>query len=126
MSLFNFGKKKEEESKPACCCKTPVSEEQKNCCCTDSSPQAAKSNKGIQSIKVLGAGCKSCHTMYENTKAALKSMGIEAEVEYITDMEKIMSYGIMSMPGLVINEKTISAGRVLKPSDIEKLLQSLI
>lgn len=44
------------------------------------------------------------------------------EVEYITDMEKIMAYGIMSMPGLVINEKVVSAGKVLKPSEIIKLL----
>ena len=44
------------------------------------------------------------------------------EVEYITDMEKVMSYGVMSMPALVVNEKVVSAGRVLKASEIEKLL----
>ena len=44
------------------------------------------------------------------------------EVEYITDMEKVMSYGVMSMPALVVNEKVVSAGKVLKASEIEKLL----
>lgn len=76
----------------------------------------------IQSIKVLSAGCKSCHQMYENTKKALENAGINIEVEYVTDMEKVMTYGIMSMPGLVINEKVVSVGKVLKSTDIEKLL----
>lgn len=78
--------------------------------------------KNIQSIKVLGAGCKSCHQMYENTKEALKNAGINIEAEYVTDMEKVMAYGVMSMPGLVINEKVVSMGKVLKTADIEKLL----
>lgn len=77
----------------------------------------------IQNVKVLGAGCKACHEMYENTKKALKNAGIQVETEYVTDMEKVMTYGIMSMPGLVINDQIVSAGKVLKPKEIEKLLQ---
>ena len=79
-------------------------------------------NGSLESIKVLGAGCKSCHEMYENTRKAVKDAGIDVEVEYVTDMEKIMAYGIMSMPGLVVNEKVVSAGKVLKAADVEKLL----
>ena len=79
-------------------------------------------NGSLESIKVLGAGCKSCHEMYENTRKAVKNAGIDVEVEYVTDMEKIMAYGIMSMPGLVVNEKVVSAGKVLKAADVEKLL----
>ena len=48
-------------------------------------------------IKVLGAGCKSCHEQHENVKKAVSNMSIDAEVEYITDMEKVMSYGVMSI-----------------------------
>ena len=48
--------------------------------------------------------------------------GINAEVEYITDMEKIMGYGVMSMPALMIDNKIISAGKVLKTKDVERLL----
>ena len=46
-----------------------------------------------------------------------------AAVEYITDMEKVMSYGVMSMPAVVVNEQVVSMGKVLKPSEIEKLLK---
>lgn len=120
MSLFNFRKKKEEEKKaPACasncgCTTSEVSEITNDCC-----PEA---KDGICCIKVLGAGCKSCHEMYENTKQAVKSLGLNIEVEYITDMQKVMEFGVMSMPALVINDKVMSMGKILKPSEIEKKL----
>lgn len=101
MSLFNFGKKKEEEKASVCC---------------------GASVKGICCIKVLGAGCKSCHEQYENVKAAVKAMGLSVQVEYITDMEKVMSYGVMSMPAIVVNEKVVSMGKVLKAAEVQKLL----
>ena len=83
------------------------------------------SEDSLVSIKVLGSGCKSCHQLYENTKEAVKSAGLSVEVEYITDLEKIMEYGVMSMPGLVVNEKVVSMGKVLKTSEVEKLLGEL-
>lgn len=76
-------------------------------------------------VKVLGAGCKSCHAQYEHAKEALKNMGTGIEVEYITDMEKIMSYGVMSMPALVVNEKVVAMGKVLKANEIVNLLNKL-
>ena len=123
MSLFNFGKKKEEEKKtPACACNCgcPASEadEIKNDCCHEA-------KDGICCVKVLGAGCKSCHEQYEYAKEAVKSMGLSVEVEYITDMQKVMEYGVMSMPALVVNEKVVSMGKVLKAADVEKLLRKL-
>lgn len=45
------------------------------------------------SIKVLGSGCKACHELYENTKEAVKNAGLSVEVEYITDLEKVMGFG---------------------------------
>jgi len=45
------------------------------------------------------------------------------EVEYITDLQKIMEYGAMSMPALVVNEKLVSSGKVLKPAEIIKLIR---
>ena len=133
MGLFNFGKKDEDEKMPACACSAPVEETvEESCCCGGNLPDTENSDccgvdasAGIQSIKVLGAGCKSCHELYENTKAALHNAGISVEVEYVTNMEKVMAYGIMSMPRLVVNEKVVSMGKVLKPTDIEKLLQKL-
>ena len=100
MALFNFGKKKEEEKKtPACCCgNTEAKAEETACCC-------GQPVDGICCIKVLGAGCKSCHEQYENATAAVKALGLPVEVEYITDMEKVMAYGVMSMPAIVVNDK---------------------
>ena len=123
MSLFNFGKKKEEEKKAsasscACncgCSKSEVREVTNDCC--------SEEKNGICCIKVLGAGCKSCHEQYENAKEAVKAMGLSVEVEYITDMQKVMEYGVMSMPAIVVNEKVVSMGKVLKAADVEKLLR---
>ena len=121
MALFNFGKKKEEEKKaPACCCGSAKAQVAKSaeCCC-------GTSVNGICCVKVLGAGCRACHEQYENAKTAVKALGLDVEVEYITDMEKVMGYGVMSMPAIVVNEKVVSMGKVLKAADMEKLLRKL-
>lgn len=122
MALFNFGKKKEEKKAPACACKCgcPTNEAEKitNDCC----PEA---KDGICCIKVLSAGCKSCHEQYENAKQAVKDMGLDLEIEYITDMQNVMEYGVMSMPALVVNEKVVSMGKVLKAADVVALLHKL-
>ena len=73
-------------------------------------------------IKVLGGGCKKCEELLRAAKEAVEKKHIDADVEYITDMEKIAEYGIMSMPALMIDDRIVSAGRVLKTDDVEKLL----
>lgn len=79
----------------------------------------------IKSIKVLGAGCKACHTQYDNVREAVKNLGLSVEAEYITDMEKVVTYGAMSMPAIVVNEKVVVMGKVLKISEVEKLLKTM-
>ena len=106
MALFDFLQKKDTEGRTE-----------------ESCPNAKADN--IYCMKVLGAGCKSCHEQYENVKQAVKDMGFSIEVTYITDMKKIMEYGVMSMPALVVNEKVIATGKVLKPKDIVMLLHKL-
>ena len=131
MALFGFGKKKEEEKKtPACCCgsSNAPAEAASGCCCgsavqAEGSACCGKPAGRVSSIKVLGAGCKACHEQYENAKAAVKALGLSVEVEYITDMEKVMGYGVMSMPTIVVNEQVVSMGRVLTAADVEKLLR---
>lgn len=115
MSILNFGKKKES---PCCCGCGAASntEETANTC-------GCEAKGRVSSVKVLGAGCKSCHALYENTKQAAKALGLSREPEYITDMQKIMEYGVMTMPALVVNEKVVSQGKILKPAEIEKLLK---
>lgn len=76
-------------------------------------------------IKILGGGCSSCKKLYENTKKAVAETGIKADVEYITDMQKIMEYGVMKMPALVVNEQVVAMGKVLKPAEIVKLLEKV-
>ncbi len=76
-------------------------------------------------IKILGSGCKNCVALKENTEAALKATGIEAEVIKVEEMKDIVSYGVMQTPALVIDEKVMSYGKVLKPKDIEAILQKV-
>ena len=123
MALFGFGKKKEEAKPQTCCCcggacapETPAATGE---CCGEKA-------EGICCVKVLGAGCKSCHEMYENAQAAVKALGLDVEVEYITDMEKVMTYGVMSMPAMVVNEKVVSTGKVLKAAEVETLLREIV
>lgn len=73
-------------------------------------------------IKVLGTGCKKCKTLEENARAAVQNKGVEATIEKIEDVQAIIGYGVMSTPALVIDEKVVSKGKVLKAKDIEKLL----
>ncbi len=74
-------------------------------------------------IKVLGPGCANCKKLLETTEAAVKDSGVDAEVEYVTDMAGIQKY-IMMTPGLVINEKVAHQGKPLPNADkIKKLIQ---
>lgn len=118
--MLLFGKKKEEVKAPSCACNygCPTSEAteakaESKCC--------GKEMDGICCVKVLGSGCKSCHELHENVKQAVKNIGLSVEVEYITDMQKVMEYGVMSMPALVVNEQVVSMGKVLKTAEVEKL-----
>ena len=73
-------------------------------------------------IKVLGGGCCKCENLLEAVKEAVAEKGIAAEIEYITAMAKIMEYGIMSTPALMVDNKIVSMGRVLKAKDVLKYL----
>lgn len=73
-------------------------------------------------IKVLGTGCKKCDTLMENVKEALAETSTEAQVEKVTDIQAIIAYGVMSTPALVIDEKVVAKGKVLKTKDIIKFL----
>ncbi|MEF3694180.1 MAG: thioredoxin family protein [Candidatus Cloacimonadota bacterium] len=74
-------------------------------------------------IKILGTGCPKCKKLEENARAAAAELGIEASFEKVTDLDKIMDYGVMMTPGLVIDEKVVSAGKLLSSSDVKALMQ---
>ena len=70
------------------------------------------------SIKVLGPGCPNCQKVEAVAKNAVASMGVEAEIVKVTDYAQIMSYNLLSTPGLVINEKLVAAGRIPKEAEV--------
>lgn len=74
-------------------------------------------------IKILGAGCRNCIALKQNTETAVKQIGVDAEIIKVTDFKDIMAYGVMSMPVLVIDEKVVSYGKVLNPTEIAEILQ---
>lgn len=73
-------------------------------------------------IKILGSGCRKCLTLGENAKEAVKEAGKPAEIIKITDIAEIAAYGLMSTPGLVIDDKLVSSGKVLTTQEIGQLL----
>lgn len=74
-------------------------------------------------IEVLGPGCKNCKKLYENVLLALQETGKQAEVEKVEDLARIMGYGIMQTPGLVIDGSVKISGRVPSSQEIEQLLK---
>jgi small redox-active disulfide protein 2 len=73
-------------------------------------------------IKVLGPGCAKCKSLEKLTKEAVAEIGIQAEIEKVEDIYKIMSFGVMSTPALVINKKLVVSGRIPSMSEIKELL----
>lgn len=118
MALFGFGKKEKEEKAASCGCSC-------SCSASDKQSPAPAKNEGAGetgSIKVLGTGCASCHALLENTKKAAAEMGLESQVEYVTDMVRIAGYGVMRLPALVVDGAVAASGKVLKPDEITALL----
>lgn len=73
-------------------------------------------------IKVLGTGCSKCKSLYANALQAVKEMSIEAEVVKEEDMMKIMSYNVLQLPALVVDEKVVAKG-TLSVKEVKTLLQ---
>lgn len=73
-------------------------------------------------IKVLGTGCAGCKALYETTKQAVAELGLDATVIKEEDLMKIMSYNVLRLPGLVIDEKVVSSGKKLSLTEIKTLL----
>ncbi len=73
-------------------------------------------------IKILGSGCKKCVSLGENAQAAAAAAGKDAQIVKVTDFAEIAAYGVMSTPGLVVDDKVLSVGKVLTADEIGRLL----
>ncbi len=73
-------------------------------------------------IKVLGPGCARCRQVEQTTKEVLKELGIDASIEEVKDIKKIMEYPALMTPGLVVNEELVCSGRVPTKAEVTQLI----
>jgi small redox-active disulfide protein 2 len=117
MSIF---RKKQSATTSACSCGGA-------CCVT--APTAKETSAAIKdttsteaSVKVLGSGCAKCNALEAATKEALEELGMDTTIDHVTDFTQIAKYGVMSTPALVIDNKVVSMGKVLKKDDVVSFL----
>lgn len=77
-------------------------------------------------IKILGTGCPNCDKLQEETKKAIANLGVEAEIEKVTDYQKILEHNVLSTPGLVINGKVVSHGKIPSQGELISFLASAL
>lgn len=73
-------------------------------------------------IKILGTGCPNCKALYETTKQAISELELNATLIKEEDILRIMSYNILALPALVVDEKVVSKGKILSLSEVKELL----
>lgn len=76
----------------------------------------------MKQIKILGAGCARCNQLAEAVKAVIAAEGIDASVEKIQDIQKIMAYNVLSIPALVVDEEVLCKGRIPEHEELKALL----
>jgi len=77
-------------------------------------------------IKVLGPGCARCHQLEQTVKDVVKELGIDADIDYVKDIKKIMEYPILTTPGLVIDEKLVVSGRVPSKAEVTTFITTAL
>ena len=75
-------------------------------------------------IKVLGPGCANCRKLEEIAREAVAALGVDAEISKVTDMQQIIAYDVLKTPGLVINEKLVSSGRIPTPQSVVEWIRA--
>jgi len=115
------------------CCASTNSVEKESACCAPkvsshtvipTSFKAVPENEdGITQIEILGTGCSKCIALEEIVTKVTQSMDGSFDVKKVADIEKIMSYGVVSTPGLVINGIVVSTGKLLTADEVTKLLK---
>jgi small redox-active disulfide protein 2 len=75
-------------------------------------------------IKVMGTGCPKCKKLYAEAEKAIASSGLKVDLEKVEKIEEIIKYGILAMPGLIINEEVRASGRIPQSSEIESWIKA--
>lgn len=73
-------------------------------------------------IEILGTGCLKCKQLAVNAESAVKELNIQAEVSKVTDIDKIIEYGVMLTPALAVNGAVVSSGKLLSKDEIKKII----
>jgi small redox-active disulfide protein 2 len=76
----------------------------------------------MKKIQIFGTGCPKCKKLAENTEIAAKALGVEYEIQKVTDISEIMSFGVMVTPALAVDGRVKITGKVPSPEDIERLI----
>ena len=104
-------------------------EETKSCCygdsCTPEAMKQAEAAKGASGIKVLGSGCAKCNALGSAVREALAELGMDTTIDHVTDFTQIAAYGVMTTPALVVDDKVVSYGKVLKKDEASALIQKV-
>lgn len=79
----------------------------------------------MKKIQILGTGCPKCKKLAEVAEAAARELGMEFEMEKVTDIARIVDFGVMATPGLAVDGKVLSAGKALTKEDAVKLLSTV-
>ncbi len=114
-----FGKKKEQPVSQGCggACGANIS--------ADTMEGARQPQAEGAPVKILGSGCAKCKALEQSTVAALRQLGMDTNVDHVTDFEQIASYGVMTTPALVVDGKLVSYGKALKPDEVVKILMKV-
>lgn len=103
-------------------------EEKTSCCCASCTPEAiaqAEAGKAANGVKVLGSGCDKCNALEQAVRDALADLGVETEIDHVTDFAQIAAYGVMTTPALVVDGKVVCYGKVLKKDEAKALIQKV-
>lgn len=73
-------------------------------------------------IKVLGSGCQKCKKLEQITRDVVSELGIEADIEKVEDIQKIMQFGVMMTPALVVDDKVVLKGRIPSVNELKEIL----
>lgn len=143
MGLFGFGKKKNvEEELVQCECggmckpseiaakKEAEEKASSSCCCggncnAETMAEAEKAKCCGPAVKVLGSGCAKCNQLEAAAKEALAELGMNTDIDHVTDFTQIAAYGVMTTPALVVDGKVVSFGKVLKKDEVKAILSKV-